>query len=224
MVIEDTKERGSQTTMSAKREAKAIAQLSNGQSFQQPHVLIIGAGITGLVLGQALKEHDIPFTIFERDPDVSARGRGWGLTIHWALQTFLSLLPQHLVDRLVEVYVNPEASKSGENSNFSFFDLHSGEARWKVPSTNRVRVSRERLRALLLDGLDVKVCLRVTYLQRPLTPSQLNVNIVVQDPDRRRASELSHRNGPFLRPDYRNRLPSYWCRWHTIPHPILYPQ
>ena len=87
------------------------------------------------------------------------------MTIHWGLETFLSLLPQHLVDRLVEVYVNPEASKSGENGNFLFFDLHSGQARWKVPSANRIRVSRERLRALLLDGLDVKVCLRMKYLQ-----------------------------------------------------------
>ena len=121
------------------------------------HVLIIGAGITGLVLGQALKNHAIPFTIYERDYDVAARGRGWGLTIHWSLQTFLSLLPQHLVDRLPSVYVDPQASARGENGNFLFFDLQSGEARWKVPPSERIRVSRERLRALLLDGLDVQV-------------------------------------------------------------------
>ncbi|KAI4137221.1 MAG: hypothetical protein LQ341_005235, partial [Variospora aurantia] len=120
------------------------------------HILIIGAGITGLVLSQALKKHGIAFTIFERDPDVSARGRGWGLTIHWSLDTFISLLPQHLVDRLPETYVNPEASKQGENGNFLFFDLRSGETRWQVPPNKRIRVSRERLRALLLDGLDIQ--------------------------------------------------------------------
>ncbi|KAI4286446.1 MAG: hypothetical protein L6R35_004299 [Caloplaca aegaea] len=119
-------------------------------------ILIIGAGITGLVLGQALKKHGSAFIIFERDPDVSARGRGWGLTIHWSLDTFISLLPQHLVDRLPETYVNPEASKQGENGNFLFFDLRSGETRWQVPPNKRIRVSRERLRALLLDGLDVQ--------------------------------------------------------------------
>lgn len=124
-------------------------------------ILIIGAGITGLVLGQALKKHGSAFIIFERDPDVSARGRGWGLTIHWSLDTFISLLPQHLVDRLPETYVNPEASKQGENGNFLFFDLRSGETRWQVPPNKRIRVSRERLRALLLDGLDVQVFWRV---------------------------------------------------------------
>jgi cation diffusion facilitator CzcD-associated flavoprotein CzcO len=45
---------------------------------QQPQILIIGAGITGLTLGQALKKHSIPFTLFERDPTVLYRGRGWG--------------------------------------------------------------------------------------------------------------------------------------------------
>ncbi len=128
----------------------------------RPHILIVGAGITGLVLGQALKKHGIPFAIFERDHNVAARGRGWGLTIHWGLQTFLSLLPQHLVDRLPEAFVDPEAHKRGENGNFLFFDLQSGEARWKVPPSERMRMSRERLRALLLDGLDVQVLISIS--------------------------------------------------------------
>ncbi|KAL8826377.1 MAG: hypothetical protein Q9170_007427 [Blastenia crenularia] len=122
----------------------------------EPDILIIGAGITGLVLAQALKKHGIAFTVFERDPDVSARGRGWGLTIHWSLDTFISLLPQRIVDKLPQTYVDPEASKRGENGNFLFFDLRSGETRWKVPPNKRIRVSRERLRALLLEGLNVQ--------------------------------------------------------------------
>lgn len=130
---------------------------SQAGTAHTPHILIIGAGITGLVLGQALKKHGIPFTIYERDHDVAARGRGWGLTIHWSLQTFFSLLPQNLIDRLPEAYVDPEASARGDNGNFLFFDLQSGEARWKVPPSERIRLSRERLRALLLDGLDVQV-------------------------------------------------------------------
>ena len=110
-----------------------------------------------VILAQALKQHDIPFTVYERDPSVSARGRGWGLTIHWSLDAFVSLLPQHLVDKLPEAYVNPSATEKGENGHFLFFDLRSGEARWKVPPSKRIRVSRERLRALLLEGLDVQV-------------------------------------------------------------------
>jgi hypothetical protein len=110
-----------------------------------------------VVLAQALKKHNIEFAIYERDPNASARGRGWGLTIHWSLDAFISILPRYIVDRLPETYVNPEASKRGENGRFLFFDLRNGVAKWKVPPSERIRVSRERLRALLLEGLDVQV-------------------------------------------------------------------
>ncbi|KAL8742486.1 MAG: hypothetical protein Q9190_005034 [Brigantiaea leucoxantha] len=140
-------------------------------SSSKHHVLIIGAGITGLCLAQALKKNDVPFSVFERDPTVSARGKGWGLTIHWGLDTFLSLLPQHIIDRLPEVYVNPEASQKGENGNFLFFDLRSGETRYKVPPSKRIRVSRERLRALLLDGLDVQWSKTLTSISTPSSDS-----------------------------------------------------
>lgn len=119
-----------------------------------PHVLIIGAGITGLVLAQALRSQGVRFTIYERDPDPSYRGRGWGLTIHWALDTLLLLLPQNIIDRLPETYVNPVAVAVGE---FPFFNLRSGERRWQLPSRTRIRVRREGLRKLLMEGIDVKV-------------------------------------------------------------------
>jgi len=143
-----------------------MSSVPGTEAPSQPHILIIGAGITGLVFGQALKKHGIPFAIFERDHDVAARGRGWGLTIHWGLQTFLSLLPQHLIDRLPGVFVDPGATKRGEKGNFLFFDLQSGRARYKVPPSERMRVSRERLRALLLDGLDVQVFPKITAIFR----------------------------------------------------------
>lgn len=123
----------------------------------EPRILIIGAGITGLTLAQCLKKDSIPFTIFERDPSVSFPRRDWGLTIDWSLDTFLSLLPQHLIDRLPSAYVDPALTARGENGCPRFFDLQTGEARWKMPPLKSIRVSRERLRELLLDGLDVRV-------------------------------------------------------------------
>ncbi|EGE02573.1 FAD binding domain-containing protein [Trichophyton equinum CBS 127.97] len=127
-----------------------------GSTSTPPHVLIIGAGITGLVLAQALRKHGVSFAVYERDPDPLHRGKGWGLTIHWSLGAFLRLLPQHLVDRLPETYVDPDAVAKGENGNFLLFDLRTGETKWKVPPAKRLRVSRERLRRLLMDGIDVQ--------------------------------------------------------------------
>lgn len=143
----------------------------------RPRILVIGAGITGLVLSQALKKQNTPFSLFEREPSASVRGGGWGLTIHWALDTLIALLPRHLVDRLPEAYVDPEASRKGENGNFLFFDLRSGEARWKVPPNKRIRVSRERLRALLLEGLDIQVSplMSVTWFELLIDHSGLKL-------------------------------------------------
>lgn len=46
-----------------------------------PHVLIIGAGMSGLTLAHQLKQNNITFEIFERDPDGDARAQGWALSL-----------------------------------------------------------------------------------------------------------------------------------------------
>lgn len=135
------------------------------------HILIIGAGITGLLLAQALKKDvsqgtddpastywpSLSFQIFERDPTPSFRGAGWGLTIHWALDDLLSLLPQHLADRLPEIFVNPDAVENGESGSFLLYDLITGDEMYRVPPARRIRVGRERLRTLLMEGLNIQV-------------------------------------------------------------------
>ncbi|KFX89855.1 hypothetical protein O988_08460 [Pseudogymnoascus sp. VKM F-3808] len=129
-----------------------------------PHILIIGAGITGLVLAQALRKRHAadspaappPFSIFERDPNPTHRGAGWGLTIHWALPDFEALLPADLLARLPETFVDNAAVAEGLTGNFLLFDLQNGAERYRVPPNTRIRVSRERLRRLLMDGLDIQ--------------------------------------------------------------------
>ncbi|KAF7585455.1 hypothetical protein BBP40_010888 [Aspergillus hancockii] len=109
-------------------------------------VLIIGAGISGLILAQYLQTAGVPFQIFERDSAVDARSGGWGLTLHWALPALRHLLPEDLVAQLPETYVNKEAAARGDAGRYQFFDLKSGEALSNVPAAERIRVSRVRLR------------------------------------------------------------------------------
>jgi 2-polyprenyl-6-methoxyphenol hydroxylase-like FAD-dependent oxidoreductase len=45
-------------------------------------VLIIGAGLGGLALGQILQANNIPFQIFERDLDLDARNQGWAIALN----------------------------------------------------------------------------------------------------------------------------------------------
>lgn len=70
----------------------------------------------------------------------------------------MSLLPKDLVDRLPETFVDAEAVERGETGHFLLFDLQTGETKLRVPPSKRIRVSRERLRGLLMDGLDIQVC------------------------------------------------------------------
>ncbi|KAF5684659.1 FAD-binding protein [Fusarium denticulatum] len=126
---------------------------------QDQPVLIIGAGISGLLLAQSLSRHGIPFRVFERDTDLETRGIGWGLTLLWTLPVLKDLLPKHLFDRLPEAYVDREAVTQGLSSSFPFFDLGTGELKAsvpKAPETERVRVTRQSLRALLATGIDIE--------------------------------------------------------------------
>lgn len=47
-----------------------------------PHIIIIGAGLGGLMLAQALRKRGISFEIFERDEHENARQQGWALGLH----------------------------------------------------------------------------------------------------------------------------------------------
>lgn len=126
-------------------------------------VLIIGAGISGLLLAQQLHQLKISFQIFDRDSSFTARGSGWGLTLHWSLPALRELLPEHLLSRLRETYVDREAVERGEDSTFPFFDLTTGERKGGVPQAGenqRIRVSRERLRYLLATDIDIQVKVR----------------------------------------------------------------
>jgi len=123
-------------------------------------ILIIGAGISGLLLAQHLGRSKIPFLVFERDLDLTTRGVGWGLTLHWSLPALRALLPPHLFARLPEAYVDRAAVGRGEISTFPFFDLASGERKFSTPTapeTERVRVTRKGLRRLLREGIDIQV-------------------------------------------------------------------
>jgi 2-polyprenyl-6-methoxyphenol hydroxylase-like FAD-dependent oxidoreductase len=50
-----------------------------------PHVLILGAGLSGLTLAQCLRKQDISFEIFERDAGLHGRPESWPI----ALQSYV---------------------------------------------------------------------------------------------------------------------------------------
>src|SRR4051812_14869405 len=96
-----------------------------GSTTDQKPILILGAGLSGLLLAQYLRKtgSNRPVLIFERDADLATRGIGWGLTLHWSLPALRSLLPEELVQRLPEAYVDRAAVEQGRPSTFPFYDI-----------------------------------------------------------------------------------------------------
>jgi hypothetical protein len=134
--------------------------LSAMSATQDQPVLIIGAGISGLLLAQSLSQHGIPARVFERDADLETRGAGWGLTLNWSLPALRSLLPEDLVNCLPEAYVDRSAVAEGLSSAFPFFDLSTGEliaSTPKAPESSRIRVTRQGLRDILATGIGIEV-------------------------------------------------------------------
>jgi 2-polyprenyl-6-methoxyphenol hydroxylase-like FAD-dependent oxidoreductase len=116
-------------------------------------VLIIGGGIVGLVLAQALHLRGVPFAVFERNPSPSSRDGGWGITIHWALSALQKCLPPALFAAVDSVQVDPAQGRS-DTGRFVFLDIATAQVRYSIPPAPRRRVSRVRLHRLLAQGLE----------------------------------------------------------------------
>ncbi|KAI9746357.1 MAG: hypothetical protein M1818_000069 [Claussenomyces sp. TS43310] len=120
----------------------------------QGPVIIIGAGVVGLTLAQALKQASVPFEIYERDEHIE-RVLGWGITIHWALPALKECLPPATFDRLSTIQVDPQQGRK-DTGRFVFLDLSNAEPRYIIPPSKRLRINRKKYRALVAEGIDVK--------------------------------------------------------------------
>ncbi|PWY84764.1 FAD binding domain protein [Aspergillus heteromorphus CBS 117.55] len=174
-------------------------------------VLIAGAGISGLLLAQHLQQQGVPFRLFEQDAAIDTRSGGWGLTLHWGLPALRELLPDHLVARLPETYVNKVAAARGDTGRFQFFDLQTGSALYSVPAAERIRVSRVRLRQLLATGLDIQWNKTLQSIDSESAPDRVTARcedgtaftgclLVGCDGSRSRAREMLYPHGPKMRP------------------------
>jgi glycine/D-amino acid oxidase-like deaminating enzyme len=68
----------------------------------EPHILIIGAGATGLVIAHGLQQAGVPYIIFEAEDQPVFRARECTMATHWSLPMLESLLGQELAGRLIK--------------------------------------------------------------------------------------------------------------------------
>lgn len=118
-----------------------------------PNVAIIGGGIGGVALAVACLHRGIPFTLYERDSDFSARSQGYGLTLQQASKAIEGLgifsldkgvvSTRHVVHSTdgtilgewgMRKWLHPDATKASKRTN--------------------VHIARQSLRLVLLEQLD----------------------------------------------------------------------
>ncbi|KAI1491817.1 putative monooxygenase [Biscogniauxia mediterranea] len=131
-----------------------------------PHVLIVGAGLSGLTLAQILRKNGVSFEIFERDASAEARSQGWAIALHGpVLEDLQASMPADLGP--VE-QTNHLAPLDHLPAQFVFYDARRPGLRVGVnddASGRIVRANRQRLRDWLRTHVDVQYGKRAVRIE-----------------------------------------------------------
>ncbi|KAI9796417.1 MAG: hypothetical protein M1833_006189 [Piccolia ochrophora] len=120
-------------------------------------VLIVGAGVTGLLIAHGLKKAGISFRIFEYEASSDQyRPREWSMAIHWSLPLLESLLPDDLIPRLKEPQNDPFFDHKADDV-MRIYNGETGDVLKEMPIGKSIRVSRRKLRAFCSQGIDVEL-------------------------------------------------------------------
>ncbi|CAN9297654.1 unnamed protein product [Alternaria alternata] len=121
------------------------------------HILIVGAGTSGLLIAQGLKKANISFSIFETETSTTyqTRPREWGMTLHWGSSHIASCLPIELANRIHEAFADPTQDQASA-TGLSVFNGETGERIFEIAADKPCRVSRRKMRNLFSEGLDVQ--------------------------------------------------------------------
>ncbi|MCJ1265933.1 hypothetical protein MMC22_005815 [Lobaria immixta] len=97
----------------------------------------------------------IPYVVYERDDLSSPRQHDWNMGMHWAVPILQSIIPQDLFARIQSTLTDPNTPVPSTDT-LRFFHGQTGEIINEVPHPSIHRLRRNKLRALLMEGLDVR--------------------------------------------------------------------
>ncbi|OAA53862.1 Monooxygenase, FAD-binding protein [Cordyceps fumosorosea ARSEF 2679] len=149
----------------AAREAEAVntaAAAAAMPSAAEPVVLIVGAGLTGLLAAQGLKQNGFRAIVVEKEEGIDARPREWTMLVHWAMPILRRLVPEEVLRDLDGALCNSHLEFDAEVETLPCYNGVTGDLLFSSPTPGARRVSRRRLRALLARGIDVRwgMCLK----------------------------------------------------------------
>ncbi|KAM3505035.1 hypothetical protein MY10362_003178 [Beauveria mimosiformis] len=122
----------------------------------KPLVVIIGAGLTGLLAAQGLKQNGFRAIVVEKEEGIDARPREWTMLVHWAMPIFQRLVPENILQDLDDALCNPYLKFDAEVETLPCYNGVTGKLLFRSPTPGARRVSRRRLRALLARDVDIR--------------------------------------------------------------------
>jgi 2-polyprenyl-6-methoxyphenol hydroxylase-like FAD-dependent oxidoreductase len=120
-----------------------------------PHVLILGGGIGGLTVAQALRKKGISFSIFERDPEQNSRNQGWSIGLHTILDDLKASIPDDMPSLETVFHLHPLKFPS----QLAVYQAQDPSQRHGVTDDGAgklLRANRRRLREFLSTGIQVE--------------------------------------------------------------------
>ena len=140
---------------------------------------VADTGCTGLILAHGLKkvffvqrwqfQHEshqsltpipdwqagILYVIYERNDPFNPRQRDWNMGMHWAVPSLQSIIPEDIFARIQSTLTDPNTPVP-LNDTLRFFNGQNGELINEISSLPVYRLRRSKIRALLMEGLDVR--------------------------------------------------------------------
>ncbi|CAK7268754.1 hypothetical protein SEPCBS119000_003224 [Sporothrix epigloea] len=121
-----------------------------------PKVAIVGAGLTGLLAAHGLKKNGFDVVIYDGEAHIDARPRDWTIVLHWALPVMLAMLPDNVAAKLPRAICNPDLEFDANAESLPVFNGVTGDLMFASPMPGSRRITRQRMRAVLAEGLDIQ--------------------------------------------------------------------
>ncbi|KAI1648214.1 putative monooxygenase [Daldinia loculata] len=119
-----------------------------------PHILIVGGGLGGLLLGQTLRKNKVSFEIFERDRSDNIRVQGWAIGLHTMLEELDTSIPDDMpsrdfVNHLLPLKYNYECAWYRHDRTRKLGVRDDGSGKF-------IRANRARLRKWLATNMPIQ--------------------------------------------------------------------
>jgi hypothetical protein len=147
-------------------------------------VLIVGAGIGGLCLAQALKKSGIDFRVFERDPTLDHRPQGYRLKIEADGQ---QALKDSLPDDVYKAFELSSAISNIGQTDFNPVSGHISKSRAGTGLAGGVglaasaTVDRSIFRKILMTGIEDRITFGKEVASYLISPSDEHVSLEFKD-------------------------------------------